>query len=166
MSKLINDKIIQGSAYKPYLPNIKGCDTFKGPCCHTSRWPKEGIETTGKRVGVIGTGASGVQVIQEIGPQVRHIRVHKMREVPPCQTGTGSTSDRLPTDSEPGAADGSIRCDEASARSFQTHVRGTVQEIVYDIFWVPARVYSATNVWCQRRRTRSDFREAVGLGRV
>ncbi|KAH0835013.1 cyclohexanone monooxygenase [Lanmaoa asiatica] len=55
---LITDRLIQGFASKPYMPNIKGRDTFKGPCCHTSRWPKEGIETIGKRVGIIGTGAS------------------------------------------------------------------------------------------------------------
>ncbi|KAG8216622.1 cyclohexanone monooxygenase [Butyriboletus roseoflavus] len=67
--------LCMGFASKPYIPNIKGRDAFKGPCCHTSRWPKEGIETAGKRVGVIGTGASGVQVIQEIGPQVAHLTV-------------------------------------------------------------------------------------------
>ena len=67
---------------------MKGSDTFKGPCCHTSRWPKEGIDTTGKRVGVIGTGASGVQVIQEIGPQVRHIQVHISKKYAErCSTG-------------------------------------------------------------------------------
>ncbi|KAG9311517.1 cyclohexanone monooxygenase [Chiua virens] len=64
-----------GFASMPYTPNIKGRETFKGPWCHTSRWPKEGIETAGKRVGIIGTGASGVQVIQELGPQVTHLTV-------------------------------------------------------------------------------------------
>lgn len=61
----------QGFASKPYTPNLKGLETFQGAWTHTARWPKEGIETTGKRIGVIGTGASGVQVIQEIG---RHVR--------------------------------------------------------------------------------------------
>ncbi|KAG9311516.1 hypothetical protein JVU11DRAFT_7719 [Chiua virens] len=64
-----------GFASKPYIPNVSGLENFKGPWCHTSRWPREGIETTGKRVAVIGTGASGVQVIQELGPHVTHLTV-------------------------------------------------------------------------------------------
>ncbi|KIJ67048.1 hypothetical protein HYDPIDRAFT_85439 [Hydnomerulius pinastri MD-312] len=67
--------VCTGFASKPYTPDIKGLGTFQGPCVHTGRWPKEGIETTGKKVGVIGTGASGVQVIQEIGPHVKHLTV-------------------------------------------------------------------------------------------
>ena len=61
---------VQGFGSKPYIPQFKGLETFKGPWSHTGRWPKEGIDTSGKRVGIIGTGASGVQVIQEIGGQV------------------------------------------------------------------------------------------------
>ncbi|KAF8553192.1 cyclohexanone monooxygenase [Imleria badia] len=64
-----------GFASKPYTPNLKGLETFRGPWSHTARWPREGMETNGKRVGVIGTGASGVQVIQEIGPHVEHLTV-------------------------------------------------------------------------------------------
>lgn len=51
------------------LPDIKGMDSFKGESFHTSRWPTDaegipkGIDFTGKRVGVIGTGATGVQII-------------------------------------------------------------------------------------------------------
>jgi cation diffusion facilitator CzcD-associated flavoprotein CzcO len=56
------------------MPNIEGIDSFKGPSWHTARWPQDPdgfggskeIDFTGKRVAVIGTGASGVQVIQEV----------------------------------------------------------------------------------------------------
>ena len=65
--------LTQGFASKPHTPKLKGLETFQGTWSHTGRWPKEGVETTGKRVGVIGTGASGVQVIQEIG---RHVRMN------------------------------------------------------------------------------------------
>ena len=54
-----------------YTPDFKGIDSFKGPWCHTSRWPKEGMDLAGKRVGVIGTGATGVQLITEIAKEVK-----------------------------------------------------------------------------------------------
>lgn len=54
-----------GFASKAYIPPLPGLDQFEGPCHHTARWPQEDVDLTGKRVGVIGTGASGVQVIQE-----------------------------------------------------------------------------------------------------
>ncbi|KAK7461691.1 hypothetical protein VKT23_008118 [Stygiomarasmius scandens] len=62
-----------GSSY--YVPEIKGLSSFKGICHHTSRWPQEGVDMRGKRVGVIGTGATGVQVIQEAAPVAKHLTV-------------------------------------------------------------------------------------------
>jgi cation diffusion facilitator CzcD-associated flavoprotein CzcO len=49
----------------PTYPNIKGRTSFDGESYHTSRWPLEPVSLPGKRVAVIGTGATGVQVIQE-----------------------------------------------------------------------------------------------------
>jgi len=67
--------LAMGFAAKPYIPDFKGVETFKGVWHHTAQWPQEGIELKGKRVGVIGTGATGVQVIQEIGGEVAHLSV-------------------------------------------------------------------------------------------
>jgi cation diffusion facilitator CzcD-associated flavoprotein CzcO len=64
-----------GFGSKPYVPDIRGLDTFAGECHHTARWPQGGLDVTGKRVGVIGTGASGVQVIQESAPDAAHLTV-------------------------------------------------------------------------------------------
>ncbi|KAK9446370.1 uncharacterized protein V1518DRAFT_188259, partial [Limtongia smithiae] len=64
-----------GFAAKAYIPNIKGIDKFKGFACHTALWPQNGVDYKGKRVGVIGTGCSGVQVIQEISGDVRSMSV-------------------------------------------------------------------------------------------
>ncbi len=64
-----------GFASKPYIPEFKGLETFEGECHHTGMWPQEGVEFAGKKVGVIGTGASGVQVIQEVAPIVDHLTV-------------------------------------------------------------------------------------------
>lgn len=54
-----------GFASKAYIPDFTGLDDFSGHCFHTAHWPQQGLDMAGKRVGVIGTGASGVQVIQE-----------------------------------------------------------------------------------------------------
>ncbi len=58
-----------------YLPNIPGLESFKGRSFHTGRWPKEKVDLTGKRVGVIGTGATAVQLITEIAKEVGHLTV-------------------------------------------------------------------------------------------
>jgi len=58
-----------------YLPNIPGLDSFKGISYHTSRWPKETTDFTGKRVAVIGTGATAVQLIPIIAKEVGHLTV-------------------------------------------------------------------------------------------
>ncbi len=50
-------------------------DTFKGQIFHTARWPKEPVDFAGKRVGVVGNGATGIQVIQTIADQVEHLSV-------------------------------------------------------------------------------------------
>jgi cation diffusion facilitator CzcD-associated flavoprotein CzcO len=57
------------------IPNIPGRDTFKGQWYHTGSWPHEGVDFTGKRVGVIGTGSSGVQSIPVIAQQAEHLYV-------------------------------------------------------------------------------------------
>jgi cyclohexanone monooxygenase len=52
-----------GMISEPVIPNIKGMDTFKGPCFHSARWPEEGLDYAGKRVGIIGAGATTVQML-------------------------------------------------------------------------------------------------------
>ncbi len=58
----------------PNLPDIDGVDSFGGITMHTARWD-HGHDLTGKRVGIIGTGASAVQVIPEIAGRVEHLTV-------------------------------------------------------------------------------------------
>ncbi|MBK9427944.1 MAG: NAD(P)/FAD-dependent oxidoreductase [Gammaproteobacteria bacterium] len=60
------------------MPRIEGIDSFKGDYCHTSRWPKTPVDFKGKRVGVIGTGATGVQVIQEVAKTAEHLTVFQL----------------------------------------------------------------------------------------
>ena len=64
-----------GSFSAGYVPDFEGIDSFRGTSCHTRAWPKEGVDLAGKRVGVIGTGATGVQLITEIAKEVAHLTV-------------------------------------------------------------------------------------------
>jgi cation diffusion facilitator CzcD-associated flavoprotein CzcO len=64
-----------GPLSAPTWPRIEGIDSFKGASFHTARWPHEPVDFKGKRVAVIGTGASGVQTIQTIAGSVAHLTV-------------------------------------------------------------------------------------------
>lgn len=61
------------SAYT--LPNIPGRETYAGHAFHTSRWPREPVDLKGKRVGVIGTGATAIQAITEIAKDAATLHV-------------------------------------------------------------------------------------------
>jgi cation diffusion facilitator CzcD-associated flavoprotein CzcO len=61
------------------LPAILGRDSFKGPAYHTSRWPHTPVDFTGKRVGIIGTGATAIQAIPEIAKQAKQLTVFQRR---------------------------------------------------------------------------------------
>src|SRR6202035_3194908 len=56
-------------------PDIKGLSGFKGQVYHTGHWPHEQIDFTGRRVGVIGTGSSGIQSVPVIAEQASHLTV-------------------------------------------------------------------------------------------
>ena len=64
-----------GMLSAPLTDRFPGQSTFKGQIHHTGRWPKEGVDLKGKRVAVIGIGATGIQVIQTIAPQVGSLKV-------------------------------------------------------------------------------------------
>lgn len=64
-----------GNLSTPRTPDFKGLENFKGKWYHTGLWPKEGVDFTGLRVGVIGTGSSGVQSIPHIAAQTKQLTV-------------------------------------------------------------------------------------------
>jgi len=63
-----------GGLVDPALPDIKGIESFGGATFHTARWDHD-FDLTGRRVGVIGTGASAVQVVPSIAPSVEKLSV-------------------------------------------------------------------------------------------
>ena len=64
-----------GNLSTPRVPDFKGIHDFKGKWYHSGLWPHEGVDFSGLRVGVIGTGSSGVQMIPIIAQQARHLTV-------------------------------------------------------------------------------------------
>jgi len=64
-----------GSLSATNIPQFKGLGTFKGKWYHTSRYPHAGVDFTGKRVAVVGTGATAVQAIPEIAQQAKQLTV-------------------------------------------------------------------------------------------
>jgi cyclohexanone monooxygenase len=64
-----------GNLSTPKVPDFKGIDDFEGEWHHTGLWPAEGVDFTGKRVGVVGTGSTAIQMIPLIARQARHLYV-------------------------------------------------------------------------------------------
>lgn len=60
----------------PMVPKLSGRTRFKGPAFHTARWPRE-LDLHGRRVAVIGTGASAIQVVPAIAPRVAQLDVYQ-----------------------------------------------------------------------------------------
>jgi len=59
-----------GFAAKRYFPDWEGLEDFEGEIHHSSFWPHEGVNVEGRKVGVVGTGATGVQITQEWGKEI------------------------------------------------------------------------------------------------
>lgn len=64
-----------GALSVPTLPRIPGVEDFAGVACHTANWPHEPVSFEGKRVAVLGTGATGIQTIQEVAKTAAQLTV-------------------------------------------------------------------------------------------
>lgn len=64
-----------GALSERFTPKISGVEGFAGEQYHTNGWPADGVDLTNKRVGVIGTGSTGIQVIPQIAKEAEHLYV-------------------------------------------------------------------------------------------
>jgi cyclohexanone monooxygenase len=64
-----------GNLSIPRVPDFPGIERFEGEWYHSGLWPKEGVDFTGKRVALIGTGATGIQMLPKIAAQARLVTV-------------------------------------------------------------------------------------------
>ncbi|MGH9093371.1 MAG: NAD(P)-binding domain-containing protein, partial [Acidimicrobiales bacterium] len=61
----------------PYLPDVPGREDFRGEAHHTGLWPAAGVEVAGRRVAVVGTGSSGVQIVPAVADEVASLTVYQ-----------------------------------------------------------------------------------------
>jgi cation diffusion facilitator CzcD-associated flavoprotein CzcO len=92
------------------VPDVAGRDSFKGDWYHTGSWPHEGVDFSGKRVGLIGTGSTGVQATPVIAEQAAHLTVFQ----------------RTPNYSVPAR-------NEALSEEFKREIKATADEIRHDM---------------------------------
>lgn len=64
-----------GSSYKRHYPDFVNWKSYKGTIHHSAFWPEEGVDTRGKKVAIIGAGATGVQCVQEISKDAKELSV-------------------------------------------------------------------------------------------
>ncbi|MFB6170930.1 MAG: flavin-containing monooxygenase [Haloarculaceae archaeon] len=64
-----------GCLSDPFVPDFDGLDTFDGEWYHTARWPHDGVDLDGERVGVVGTGSTGIQLIPVVADRAGHLTV-------------------------------------------------------------------------------------------
>ena len=64
-----------GALATPRMPDIPGVENYEGRIIHTAQWPAQGVDFTGKSVGLIGTGSSGLQVAPQIAKQANKLNI-------------------------------------------------------------------------------------------
>src|SRR5262249_42013219 len=101
-----------GCLSEPKAPDIDGVEDFAGEVYFTSKWPKDKVvDFTGKRVGVIGTGSSGIQVIPEVAKTARQVHVFQRTAnyVVPTLAGPMKPEIVASLREDPGAVRGKLR---------------------------------------------------------
>jgi cyclohexanone monooxygenase len=64
-----------GALYAKYLPNWPGIEQYQGRILHTTEWPREGIDFTGKHVGLVGTGSTGIQLAPILAEEAEELYI-------------------------------------------------------------------------------------------
>lgn len=128
-----------GMLSAPLVPPFPGHERFRGVIAHTARWPRD-LDLTGKRVGVIGTGATGIQVIQTVADQVAELKVFQR---------TPQYAVAMRNDQYDDAARAELR---AHYPEYREQVRNTFAGFAFDFAFPPGEYY---------RMSREERREAL-----
>src|SRR6516225_9884008 len=127
-------------------PDIAGLDGFLGPAYHTGNWPHEGVDFSGLRVGVIGTGSSGIQSVPVIAAEAKHLTVFQR-----------TPNYSIPARNRPLSAD-----DRAAFRSIYPQVRRFAREEAKNGIYTEMPDRGALDDGDNARRARYEQRWAKG----
>ncbi len=117
-----------GPLSAPTMPKIEGVESFRGQSFHTARWPHEPVGFEGKRVAVIGTGATGVQTIQEVAKTAGHLTVFQRTPNWCAPLHNGPITEEEQREIKAGYPEIFRRCDETFACFLHTpDPRGTFE---------------------------------------
>ncbi len=140
-----------GALSAAHVPNIPGVDAFKGECYHTGRWPNDKpVVFKGKRVGIIGTGSSGIQSTPVIARDATHLTV--FQRTPQYSVPAGNT----PTD----------KALVAEARSNWSKFRDVMLSTPIGAPEVPSTIRACDHTPEQRRATYEAAWQKGGLGPI
>ena len=135
-----------GNLSTPRVPDIKGIENFAGNWYHTGLWPHDGVDFSGLRVGIVGTGSSGVQSIPIIAAQAGHL--HVFQRTPQFSLPARN----MPMDPEKGSRHKS----EYDERRLAAH------DTPFGISGYPPPTHSALEVSAEERRTAYESKWAEG----
>ncbi len=139
-----------GPLSAPTMPRIEGVETFQGESFHTARWPHEAVRIEGKRVAVIGTGATGVQTIQEVAKTAGHLTVFQRTPNWCAPLHNGKIDAETMARIRAGYPDMFRRCQETFACFLHTpDPRGTfeVTEEEREAFWEKLYAEPGFGIW-------------------
>jgi cation diffusion facilitator CzcD-associated flavoprotein CzcO/acetyl esterase/lipase len=141
----------------PKIPDIDGGERFKGEVYYTSRWPHEGVDFTGKRVAVIGTGSSGIQSIPLIAAQARALTVFQRTPCFSIPAGNGPVRPerRAPLEADRDAYRKAAKWSRAGVPRTPTEIMGRyatteVQRARFEAAWAAGELIDILDVFADQ----------------
>jgi len=132
------------------MPRISGVESFLGQSCHTHYWPKEPVGFEGKRVAVIGTGATGIQTITEVAKTVGHLTVFQRTPQWSAPLHNGKISDEEMRDIRAHYPEIFARCQETYGCFIHTtdpRATDEVTEAEREAFWEKLYSEPGFGIW-------------------
>jgi cyclohexanone monooxygenase len=128
-----------GGLSAPYTPSWPGIETFAGTIVQTSLWPKEGVELDDKRIGIVGTGSSGIQAIPELAEVAKHLTVFQR-----TAAFTWPSQNRPLTDEEQAAIKARYRELRAEQYASFAATAGTTGAVIFTVPTDDRRILEST----------------------
>jgi len=167
-----------GVLHHPSYPDIPGLDDFAGHCFHSARWD-DSVPLSGKRIGVIGSGSTGVQIVSALSPTAAKL-VHFVRSpqwIMPCPDTRYSADDRAAFRADPALIEKVRNGPDAAARrdrflkattdaasAAQTEIQAIVEKNLEDSVRDPAlkeKLRPNYRAACKRMIFSHDYYEAI-----